>query len=152
MTRHQFQLTELGPDCLADLAGVLDHAGLPSADLTEPGRRFYRLDDEDAPIGWAGLEPFGPDALLRSVVMAADRRGSGVGHRLVAEVAAVARGLGVERLWLLTTTAAGFFARLGFEPVDRAAAPDAIRGSREFRDICSASATCMTRAVTDERC
>jgi L-amino acid N-acyltransferase YncA len=44
---------------------------------------------------------------------------------------------------LLTTTAATFFLRFGFRPVDRSAAPEAIRSSAELSGACPSSATMM---------
>ena len=140
-------LVALAPADLGELRRALADAALPHDDLHEPGRRFYRLDDAGRTLGWAGLEIEGVEALLRSVVVLG--RGQGTGRDLVALVCGEARRLGVERLWLLTTTAAPFFAKVGFTEAARDAAPAPIRATREFRDICPASATCMVRRVRD---
>lgn len=137
-------LIELAERDLAEVAQILERAGLPNADLREPGRRFYRLDGDRGPVGIAGLEVHGADALLRSVVVLDEHRGSGAGRTLVAEINAEAERLGVERLWLLTTTAAAFFDRLGFTTIDRAIVPPTIQATSEFRELCPASAICMT--------
>jgi amino-acid N-acetyltransferase len=142
-------LVDLAADELDALARLLADAGLPHEDIGEPGRRFYRLDEAGRTVGWGGLELTGADALLRSLVVPAARRGGGIGRDLVARIAAAAHGQGVERLWLLTTTAAPFFAKIGFEETARDAAPAPIRATREFRDICPASATCMVRRIRD---
>ena len=55
---------------------------------------------------------------------------------------------GIERLWLLTTTAEDFFAAIGFAPVAREAAPASIQATLEFRDLCPASATFMKLDLT----
>ena len=141
-------LVALTPEDIAELRQALADAVLPNDDLHEPGRRFYRLDDAGRTLGWAGLEVEGGEALLRSVVVPG--RGRGTGSELVAMIGGEARRLGVERLWLLTTTAAPFFAKLGFEEVTRDAAPASIRATREFRDICPAAATCMVRRLGDD--
>ena len=57
------------------------------------------------------------------------------------------RSAGVGDLYLLTTTAASFFTRLGFQPADRATAPAAIRASREFAEACPATAAFMRRSL-----
>lgn len=142
------RLLELAPSELPALAAALAAAGLPDGDLAEPGRRFYRLDDGGRTLGWAGLEIDGSEALLRSVVV--PDRGRGTGRDLVARVVDAARADGIERLWLLTTTAAPFFAKLGFAEAARDAAPAAIRATREFRDICPASACLMVRRLRDD--
>jgi amino-acid N-acetyltransferase len=53
--------------------------------------------------------------------------------------------LGIARVFLLTTTAAGFFRKHGFVLAERASASDALRSSPEFKDACPASATCLVR-------
>lgn len=137
------RLVELPEDGMAEMKALLRSADLPCDDLEEPGLRFYRLEGPQGGIGWAGLEPRGQDALLRSVVIPEGYRGRGAGAALAQAMLAESRRLGIERLWLLTTTAAPFFERLGFNVANRSDAPPAIQGTREFRDLCPASATCM---------
>src|SRR3546814_17164844 len=89
------------------------------------------------------MEIFGADALLRSLVVPSAARGKGLGKSIVEALAVEAKKIGIERLWLLTTTAADFFAAIGFEPAARPAAPRTIQTTREFRDLCPASAAFM---------
>ena len=70
-------------------------------------------------------------------------RGTGLGMRLTEERIGWARKQRLEALYLLTTTAAPFFGRLGFVEVARASAPAAVQTSREFATACPAGATCM---------
>jgi amino-acid N-acetyltransferase len=58
-----------------------------------------------------GLEPCGQDALLRSLVVAPDERAHGLGTSLVEHAEQEARKRGLRALYLLTTTAEGFFSR-----------------------------------------
>jgi amino-acid N-acetyltransferase len=58
-----------------------------------------------------------------------------------------AREAGIGRLYLLTTTAADFFAALGYERVDRGEVPEAVRGSAEFSDLCPDTAVAMRRRL-----
>lgn len=136
----------LDPGELAGLAWFLDAASLSSADLAEPDRMFFRFKAESL-VGYGGLEGEGPDRLLRSIVILDDRRGNGLGQALVATLEQEARNLGVERLHLLTTTAAPFFQALGYADADRAAAPKAVAGSREFTALCPASAAYLVKAL-----
>ncbi len=138
--------TSLGPDEIAGLARFLDAASLPSADLADPGRLFFRIE-VDSLVGYGGLEGEGPDRLLRSIVILADRRGHGLGRALVAILERQARNLGVERLHLLTTTAAPFFRAIGYADADRGAAPPAVAASREFAALCPASAAYLVKAL-----
>lgn len=73
-------ITTLEPAELAGLAWFLNAASLPSADLADPGRLFFRFE-ADSLVGYGGLEGEGADRLLRSIVILADRRGHGLGGR-----------------------------------------------------------------------
>ncbi|MEO8747448.1 MAG: arsenic resistance N-acetyltransferase ArsN2 [Rhodanobacter sp.] len=95
--------------------------------------------------GVVGLEMFGPDVLLRSLVVAEASRGSGLGAALVAHAERYAVEHGARRLYLLTTTAEGFFERHGFARAVRSDAPHGIASSREFSGLCPASSTCMVK-------
>ncbi|MBP2295501.1 arsenic resistance N-acetyltransferase ArsN2 [Azospirillum rugosum] len=127
------------------LAELLAADGLPTGDLTAPGRHFWRVEDGDGLLGYGGLEAYGADGLLRSVVVPVERRGGGAGRAVVAAVSEEARRLGVERLWLLTIGVAGFFERLGFQRADRKSAPADIAASAQFAGLCPGSAVCLRR-------
>ena len=58
---------------------------------------------------------------------------------------------GVATLYLLTTTAADFFGRRGYEAVPRSAAPAAIAATPQFRDLCPASSVLMRKAIGKPR-
>lgn len=131
---------------LGGLAQVLNTAGLPSSDLAEPDRMFFRFD-ADSLVGYGGLEGQGTDRLLRSIVILSDHRGHGLGRALVATLEQQARDLGIGRLHLLTTTAAPFFRALGYIDTDRDTAPLAVAASREFTSLCPASASYLAKAI-----
>jgi N-acetylglutamate synthase-like GNAT family acetyltransferase len=129
-----------------ELAVVLSAASLPAEDLGEPGREFFAFrDPRGTLVGYGGIEVLGRDALLRSVITVPEMRGRAYGAALVDRMLALALRRGVRRLYLLTTTAAPFFERLGFTAIDRAEAPPAIAATREFTTYCSASAVLMCR-------
>ena len=139
-------LCRLDSSALAQMKDALRNAGLPADDLSNDLLAF-RLDDPNGPAGWAALEIFGDQALLRSVVVLPQFQRTGRGSDLVRQVITIAIVTGIRRLWLLTETAGPFFERLGFQTVDRMAAPDAIQATSEFRKCCPASAACMTLAL-----
>lgn len=66
---------------------------------------------------------------------------------LVGEAERRARAAGVGVLYLLTTTAAGFFERLGYRQTDRAAAPREIAATRQFSGLCPASSAFMVKSL-----
>lgn len=118
---------------------------LPTAGLRD-ARVFVATADGEL-RGAGGVELHGTAGLLRSLVVPAPHRGEGHGTALCEALEAAARAAGVETLYLLTTTAADFFARRGYEAVPREDAPPRIRGTAEFADLCPASATCMRASL-----
>jgi amino-acid N-acetyltransferase len=94
-------------------------------------------------VGVAALEPHERTGLLRSVAVAPEERGRGTGIALVADRLAVARADRLDRVYLLTTTAAPLFRRFGFADANRADAPAGLTASPEFAALCPSSATCM---------
>lgn len=125
----------------------LEANGLPFEDVRSKPECFYVGYRDGERIGIGGLEIDGDDALLRSVVVERSARGDGVGTALCEALESEARTEGVERLYLLTTTAAGFFAALGYEEIDRRDAPPTVRDTREFGDLCPSSAACMRKSL-----
>ncbi len=97
-------------------------------------------------VGCAGVEPHGDVALLRSVAVAPDRLAQGIGREMVSLLLQEAQRRGFKAVYLLTTTARGYFRRFGFVPADRAAAPAALQASAEFRGACPAHADLMVLA------
>ncbi|HEY3587088.1 MAG TPA: GNAT family N-acetyltransferase, partial [Myxococcaceae bacterium] len=69
--------------------------------------------------------------------------GRGVGAELVRAVLERARALGLRELYLLTTSAAGYFPRFGFERIGREALPSSLQASEEMRGACPSSAAAM---------
>jgi GNAT superfamily N-acetyltransferase len=136
MKLHPLPATELEP-----LAAALAQADLPTGDLQQPGRRFFRWGE----AAFGGIEGEGHDVLLRSIVVA--ERGGGTGSALVEALAGQARRDGALRLWLLTTSAEGYFRKRGFHRIDRAEAPASIQATTEFRGLCPASAVLMMRVL-----
>ena len=125
-------------------AGLI--AALRGSGLPDPGDgRYFIAHEHGGLAGYVGLEGEGRDLLLRSLVVLADLKARGIGSRILTAVEAVASDLGGERLHLLTTTAERFFIRRGFVAADRASAPPAIRRTREFADVCPASAAYLTK-------
>ncbi len=106
-------------------------------------------DDPDAGevIGCAAVELYGDAGLLRSVAVDAAQQGRGLGSRLVDAALELARAHGVTRLYLLTETAAPYFARRGFVPLARAEVAPAVAASVEFQHACPASAQAMHLAL-----
>ena len=121
---------------------------LPTADLGDGSRaRLFGCIDDGRLLGVVGLEFFDGSALLRSLAVPEDGRGSGLGGALVAHAERTAAGQGVEAVYLLTETAEGFFERLGYRRVDRTDAPPAIATTTQFSSLCPASSAFMAKSL-----
>lgn len=139
---------EVSGQDLAALAAALGVAGLPADDLHDPGRLFWRFRDPAGQVaGYAGLECYGAEALLRSVVVIDTHRGMGLGRAISEAALRKAATCDARRVWLLTNTAADFFEKLGFTPCDRSAAPAAIKATREFSTLCPDTAALLCRPL-----
>ncbi len=131
---------------LSAVRALLGSAGLPVEDLDAPADLGFWVVREGGQVqGAIGLERYGDVGLLRSLVVAQDRRRGGVGTALVRALERDARSAGVRVLVLLTQTAEAFFRRHGYDVIDRAYAPDEVKASAEFRSLCPASAVCMVK-------
>ncbi|MBC7982269.1 MAG: GNAT family N-acetyltransferase [Candidatus Obscuribacterales bacterium] len=85
---------------LGDIYRLLKLANLPSDDLSEASlESFVVVRNENGVIGVIGLDPCGEVALLRSLVVAQDFRGRGLGARLIEAVEALARRLSIKSLY-----------------------------------------------------
>ncbi len=133
-------------DC-QQVAVLLKSAGLPIDDIdpTLPG--FFVADDGGEIVGAVGMEFFGRDGLLRSLAVAPSQRNHQLGGRLCTAAVDFARAGGVKRLFLLTTDADGYFAKLAFVPIDRTLAPAPILKHEQFTRLCPDSAILMEKQL-----
>ena len=116
------------------LDGIRDHLG--TAVVARSGGEV---------VGVAALELYADGALMRSVAVSPALQGHGLGHRLTDAVLQLARDLRAPQAYLLTTTAAHYFPRFGFERIERRDVPSSVQQSIEFRFACPASAVVMRK-------
>lgn len=126
------------------LDDTLVAAQLPADDLADGGRLLFRFDAAGKVVGYGGFDPRGEHALIRSIVVLPEARGTGAGRRIVEAMMAEASKLSARDAFLLTTTAAEFFQHLGLEVIDRGDAPATILNTRQATTICY-SATLLSR-------
>lgn len=144
--RHE-AIRPLAPSAAA--TALLEQCRLPANDLsTCPSLQLFGVSAGAALQGMVGLELYPPVALLRSLAVSPELQGEGLGRILVEFAERHAREDGIETLYLLTTTAASFFARLGYASLARDEAPTAIRATAQFSGLCPASSTFMAKRLT----
>jgi len=125
---------------------LLEAQGLPVSDITDEHlEHFFFVGSDVSLSGLVGLEIYGSDALLRSLVVAENARGKGLGSALTDHAERHAASKGARSIYLLTTTAEAFFRRLGYERIDRSRAPPSIERTREFASLCPASSAFMVK-------
>jgi amino-acid N-acetyltransferase len=136
---------EATPADLPAARRLIGAAGLPLGGLDDADLLIAEAGDRV--IGTVALERHGTGAdgavLLRSAAVDPSWRGCGIGTELVR--AALEQTTGAPTA-LLTETAADYFVRFGFRPVDRAELPGALSASAELTGACPTSAQAMLRA------
>ena len=135
------------PSDVQAVEAMLSAAGLPLDGAAEAFDLGIVAREDGGLIAAAAIEPFGAAGLLRSVVVAPDHRGAGIGRALVASAEALAREAGIRDLYLVTETAADWFPSLGYETVERAVADAAVGGSVELTTVCRDTGVTMRRAL-----
>jgi len=141
---------EVTPALAQDLVAIralLERSGLPTSDLESARPEFAVIRETGQVVAAGALQRFGSSALLRSVVVAPDRRGTGLGHSIVNELEHRASATRITHLILLTETAADFFTRRGYHVIERSSAPEDMQQSDEFRSLCPSSAICMAKSA-----
>lgn len=130
------------------LATLLQMADLSTEDITpETLEHFLVAHLDKALVGCVGLEVMEESGLLRSVAVDEAHRGTGLGKELVTAMEEHAKDAGVRELYLLTTTAEGFFAGLGYRKVPREQAPPGIAGTEQFSNLCPSSSSFMLKSL-----
>jgi amino-acid N-acetyltransferase len=129
-------------------AALLESQGLPVSDITDEHlEHFFFVGSDGSPTGLVGIELYGADALLRSLVVGESSRGNGLGSTLVEHAEQYAATKGVRSIYLLTSTAEPFFKRLGYDRIDRSRAPPSIKETPEFAGLCPASSAFMMKGL-----
>jgi amino-acid N-acetyltransferase len=140
-------ITPAKPTDVAAIAALLARDGLPIDGLADHVRTAFVAREAGRIVGVAGLEAYADGGLLRSVVVDPEFRGTGLGRRLVNAVVDLARGRQLPAIYLLTTTAAEYFPKLGFVAIAREHVPAGVRQSVEFVSACPASASAMMKRL-----
>jgi amino-acid N-acetyltransferase len=127
---------------------LLGGQGLPVSDITDEHlEHLFLLGSDGSPTGLVGIEIYGTDAWLRSLVVAENARTQGIGSALVQHAEDYATSRRVRAMYLLTTTAEGFFERRSYRRVDRNQAPPTIQSTPEFASLCPVSSAFMFRRL-----
>jgi N-acetylglutamate synthase-like GNAT family acetyltransferase len=119
-------------DDVPEIERLLAAEWLPPMAIKEFISSFWVLESDGRVVGCAGIEIYGEAAVLRSVVVAPELRGTGEGDRLVRTALDYVKEQQARRVYLFTMHAAPFFARYGFAPVTTDDFEPAVRDSWQY--------------------
>lgn len=143
----QTHIDSARPDDLDAVGALLEQHHLPLDGLRDHFATTLVARQNGQIVGSAALEIYVEGALLRSVAVAAQMQGQGLGHELVGAAIRLAEELHLPALYLLTTTAERFFPRFGFERIARTDVPATVQASLEFTSACPSSAVVMRKPL-----
>ena len=131
-----------------ELLKLLESCDLLISDITSSNTLyFFGCHRHGKLVGVVGLERFGTVALLRSLAVSIELRGSGLGLTLVQFIESEASSMGITTLYLLTETAEQFFAKLNYKLLSRESAPLAIKSTAQFSALCPADSSFMSKTL-----
>ena len=93
------------------------------------------------------MEQYDEYGLLRSMATDPAYRNNGIASSLVATLFNYGKSLGLKEMYLLTETAENYFAKRGFQKINREETPAAIRQSAEFSHLCPSTAVVMKKEI-----
>jgi N-acetylglutamate synthase-like GNAT family acetyltransferase len=143
-----YRIERTNPSELSSILSLLNDVDLPAEGVKDNISNFLTLKDNDddsnfEPWGCAGLEIYGNSALLRSLAIAPEYQGKGLGTVLTEALIQDARERGIKTLFLLTETAEDFFRHFGFRVVEREIVPKDVKTSIEFTKLCTETPAMM---------
>lgn len=127
------------------LKSLLESQNLSTETVGTSQTDFYVAEDRHGIVGVAGFEYYGKDALLRSIAVPSSLQRKHIGSILVDYMIELARQKNIQRIFLLTETAAEFFARKGFEKIEKVHIGNStiFQSSQFLGQSCCKKATCM---------
>ena len=140
-------ITPAAPADLPAILALLAASKLPRATIEDHVASTLVARHESAVVGTAALELYGDAALLRSVTVATELRGQGLGIALTLAALDLARRHRVRTVYLLTETAGQFFPKFGFRAIARTDVEPAVLSSTEFTTACPKTALVMVKQM-----
>lgn len=128
---------------------LLKSGNLPVSDLDmhSSDMPFFTLEIANRCRGCIGLELFDNAALLRSLFVHPKFRGKGYGRQLVQHAENYAKSKQIASIFLLTEDAETFFEHTDYSRIPRNEAPQEIRQTEQFSNLCPSSASFMGKKI-----
>lgn len=144
------QIKPFSESDISPIIELLRECNLPVSDVESGKQDFIIAETNGIIVGCIGLEVYGENGLLRSFAVKQSFRNQKTGEKLYRKILQLCDEKGVKQLFLLTTTAEGYFEKSGFCKIDRQNVPHAIIQTREFIDICPISAVVMQKTLDNK--
>lgn len=142
-----FTIQEATDANMPAVIALLQNNKLPVEDIAAGQQQFWVATDNRVIAGVIAVEQYGQYALLRSMATDAAHRNNGIAAQLVQQVFNFAAQHNLKAVYLLTETAEQYFAKKGFEKIDRDDTPESIKQSTEFAGLCPVSAVVMKKDI-----
>lgn len=136
-------IKKLNIEALPQIEILLQNSGLPFEDCYYHINNFVGVHVGRELIAVGAVEYLGKSGLLRSLAVQSNYQGQGLAALIVDYLHQAAIKQGIETLYLLTETAAGFFLKLGYSKIDRDRLPPEVSGTKQCQSLCPASAQAM---------
>jgi amino-acid N-acetyltransferase len=96
------------------VCALLSANNLPTADLNPLLDNFLVALEEGKVVAVMGIDRYGASGLLRSAVVSASHRNTGLAAALLQQLLEAANQSGLANLYLITNTAENYFGKKGF--------------------------------------
>lgn len=126
-----------------ELFSIIEDADLPVSDIEPEHSVFLAATTQNKIVGCAGLQQIGKSGLLRSLVVLSEYRGKGIAKKLCDSILDLAKKKKYQTVYLLTTDAERYFSKYGFNKIEKESAPEEVKLTRQYNEICSDSAVVM---------
>ena len=126
---------------------LLQSENLPTEDISEDLSHFFVIERSGNIIAVIGLEVYGKEGLLRSLVVDQHYRNQSLATTLLNKLLLHAAEQRIGTIYLITTTAEKYFAAKKFSVINRTEVPLSISSSQEFSTLCPSTATVMSRKL-----
>jgi amino-acid N-acetyltransferase len=132
---------------IQEVKKLLVENDLPIDDVEDNEVHLFVCQDKGQITGVVGVEVYDSIALLRSLAVDSNHIKLGIGKTLVEFALQYLTKNGINEIYLLTTTAEGYFLKFGFKSINRSKIPSAIQKTKQFESICPQTAIVMSRSI-----
>ncbi len=134
---------------LTQIKSLLKSEGLPSEDINEHLKNIIIVEEKGVILGFGAMEKYNKVGLFRSLVVTKKRRSEKIGSTIYQHIEDLSKLMKMENLYLLTETASEYFKKLGFIEITREEVPGEIKNTKQFSNLCPASATVMKKTILE---